>query len=54
MVRKIEAEERKSLKIIGGKVKKIFSVNAKPSGNGAIVYIPRENINDENFVVICK
>ena len=53
-MRQIEAEQLKNIKIVDGKVKKIFKTRAKVSGNGAIIYVPKENLKDNFYVVICE
>ncbi|MDD5254309.1 MAG: DUF2080 family transposase-associated protein [Candidatus Nanoarchaeia archaeon] len=54
MSRLINAVKMKELKITDGKVQDIFLTEAKGSGNGAIVYIPKKYINCSIYVVVCK
>lgn len=54
MARKITAKLMQELVIPAGKVIKIMQATAKKCGNGAVVYVPKENIGDKFYVVICE
>ena len=54
MAREIKVKVKKNLRITDGKVKRVFETSAKKCGNGAIVYVPKENIKDKFYVVVVK
>ncbi len=54
MPRKIHVKVKESLTIQDGKVKKIFETTARKCGNGAIIYVPKENIKDKFYVIIVE
>ena len=54
MAREINVKVRQSLSITDGKVKRIFETSAKKCGNGAIIYVPKDNLKDKFYVVIVQ
>ena len=52
MARQIQVKVKENLRITDGKVKKIFETKARKCGNGAIVYVPKENLNDKFYVIV--
>ena len=54
MTREISAKSKGNLKIVDGKVEAIFETEAKPSGNGAIIYVNKKYLKNRFYVVVCK
>ena len=54
MAREINVKVRQSLTIKDGNVKKIFETSARKCGNGAIIYVPKENLKDKFYVIIVQ
>ena len=54
MAREIKVRVKQNLRITDGKIKRIFETSAKKCGNGAIVYVPKENLPDKFYVVVVK
>ena len=42
------------MRISDGIVKRIFETSARKCGNGAIIYVPKENINDKFYIIIVE
>ena len=54
MARKIDVKIKKKLRISDDKVKRVFETSAKKFGNGAVLYIPKENLKDKIYIVIVE
>ena len=54
MAREIDVKVKKKLRISDGKVKKVFETSARKFGNGAILYVPKENLKDKFYIIIVE
>lgn len=54
MARNIDVKIKKNLRISNGNVKRVFETSAKKFGNGAVLYVPKENLKDKIYIVIVE
>jgi len=54
MARSINVKERQSLTISNGMVKRIFETSARKFGNGAIIYVPKEHLDNQFYVIVVE
>ena len=54
MARNINAKVHGTLHIADDKVTEIFETGAKPSGNGAVIYVPKKYLKNKFYVVVCS
>lgn len=54
MAREINVKVKQSLTLSDGNVKKIFETSARKCGNGAIIYVPKENLGDRFYIIIIE
>jgi putative transposon-encoded protein len=52
--REINVNVEQNLQIIDGEVKMIFETSAKKCGNGAIIYVPKEHLENKFYVIVTK